>query len=470
MGGLIILGTFVDTPTRDAIRIRESYLCVVSLDTGKIVTLECLPSTDWNVFSDDDVFKLAGKEFEGYKVLRLRKSQFVCPGFVDCHCHAPQYKQIGTATDYTIFNWLNEVTFPNEAKCADLDYARSLYMKLVQRLLRNGTTCVQYFATNHVPASKLLADICENMGQRAFVGKVCADQNSRDYYVETTQESYEGTEEFINYVHGMKSGRDAKGKDALVNPVVTPRFVPTCSDALLTKLGELAKKHDVRVQSHASETVDQVLRVRKLHPDIGGGRDTAIFKHFGLLTDKTLFAHGTHLRDAEVDEIVRAGASVSSCPIANLMHSQAVLPVKRFHDRGLKIGLGTDIAGGYFASMLGPIRNAVIQNRTEEFVAVDREGEGWPTAGVKWPVDFKYAFHVATVGGAEALGIQDLVGTLDIGKSFDALIVDADRPDQAFDYWAEDGARFGFEKWVNMGDDRNVVSTFVNGRLVASRP
>ncbi|TFK50300.1 hypothetical protein OE88DRAFT_234492 [Heliocybe sulcata] len=143
------------------------------------------------------------------------------------------------------------------------------------------------------------------MGQRAFVGKVCADQNSPDYYIETTQASYEGTEEFINYVHGIKSGRDTKGKDALVHPVIITLFIPTCSDMLLAKLGELGKKHHVRVQSRTSETVDQVLHVREPDPDIGGGRDPAIFKHFGLLNDKTVFAHDTHLRDAAADERAR---------------------------------------------------------------------------------------------------------------------------------------------------------------------
>ena len=173
-----------------------------------------------------------------------------------------------------------------------------------------------------------MTDICAAHGLRAFVGLVTADQHSPSYYVQSTADALRLTEDFITWTHAHAQGRDARGpQDALVHPVITPRFVPTCSLALLEGLGALRAKHGARVQSHAAETVDQVLRVKELHPDIGGGRDVAVFERVGLLGAGTTLAHCTHLRDYEVRRMAAAGAAVCACPIANMIHSRAVVPV-----------------------------------------------------------------------------------------------------------------------------------------------
>ncbi|KAH9936536.1 Metallo-dependent hydrolase [Fomitopsis serialis] len=467
--GLICVGTFIDAPTHEALRVRTNHLCVVD-GKGRIALFQSLPE---GVAEDGERIKTSvPEEYRGFEVLLMKEWEFVCPGMIDCHNHAPQYHQIGTATDYTLFNWLFNVTFPNEAKCRDLDYARDLYTKLVQRLLRNGTTSVQFFATNDIEPTRLLVDICAEHGLRAFVGLVTADRDSPDYYIHTTEEALSLTESFVQWTLAHPAGRDTLGEqDALVHPVITPRFVPTCTLPLLHGLGALAAKYDVRVQSHAAETVDQVLRVKALHPTLGGGRDVAIFESCSLLTARTTLAHGTHLRDYEVRRMAEVGAAVSACPIANVLHSRAVVPAPRYKALGLKLGLGTDIAGGYSASMLGPLRMAVVDDRTDSFVEVVREDmplEAYPDPDPKteWPVGHVWAYHIATVGGAEALGIAEHAGTIDVGKHFDAVLVDGNREDQAYEYWPGEAKEIRFERWVNTGDDRNVKGVWVRGARV----
>ncbi|CAF3679517.1 unnamed protein product [Rotaria socialis] len=446
----VFYGTIMDTPDPSTLRIRKEHICVVN--KGRIELIQ--PFANRNLDEHQDV-----------TFIHLSESQFICPGFVDLHCHAPQYRQAGSATEVPLLEWLRKFTFPNEARCSDPLYARDLYTKLVSRLLRNGTTTTQYFATIHLEATKILAEICQEKGQRAYIGKVCADQNSPDFYVETTDESIRNTEELIHYVHQMQKGRDVAGMNALIHPVITPRFIPTCSINLLSQLGQLAKKHDVHVQSHIAETADEVAFVHDLYPSIGNGRDVAIFRETGLLTSKAVFAHGIYLADNEVDEMVATGSAVSICPIANFLFSKGLTAIEHCTKRGLTVGLGTDIGGAYASSMLPVMRAAVFAHRTMDFVSFDRSHAVLPCFPEHKDavIDFKFAYYLATLGGARALNIDSQIGSFEVEKQFDALLIDCNVESQAFDYWKDDGMDILFEKWMNSGDDRNIAGVWVQG-------
>jgi len=292
-------------------------------------------------------------------------------------------------------DWLDKVTFPNEARCKDPEYARNLYSRMIKRMLRNGTTTVLYFATIHLQASQILAQLCDSLGQRGYIGKLNIDQLSPDYYLETTASSLDTTETFIKYCY--ETFRPEDGRTGIVHPVITPRFIPTCSWELLTGLGELARKYDCHVQSHAAETVDQITLVKSQYPELE--RDIAIFDAVGLLRpNKTVFAHGVHLRDSEVTELVNQNIGIAACPLSNILYSRGVVPVRRYMDKGLRVGLGTDVAGGPQISMLSAIRGAVLAERTVDFVEIDRVGEGWPEdSKCAWDVDFTYGYYLATV-------------------------------------------------------------------------
>jgi guanine deaminase len=294
-------------------------------------------------------------------------------------------------------DWLNKITFPNEARCKDPEYATMLYTRLVKRLLRNGTTTALYFATIHLEASKILANLCSSLGQRGYVGKLNIDQLSPDYYLETTSDSLHTTESFIQYCHAEFPS--TKSRTSTVHPVITPRFIPTCSYPLLQGLGALAAKYDCYVQSHAAETVDQLTLVRQQYPD--KERDAEIFASVGLWRPgKTVFAHCVHLHDTEVDRFARDKIGIAACPLSNILYSRGVVPVQWYLAKGARVGLGTDFGGGPTAGMLTAVRGAILADRTVEFADIER-GQGvqhWPeNKECNWDVDFLYAYHLATV-------------------------------------------------------------------------
>jgi guanine deaminase len=241
----------------------------------------------------------------------------------------------------------------------------------------------------------------------------------------------------------------------------------------LEGLGKLATKYDVHIQSHAAETPHQVKMVHDMYPNLGGGRDVAIFESVGLLTAKTSFAHGCHLRDEEVEKMAVVGASVAVCPYANMLHSFAVSPIPRWNKMGMSVGLGTDIAGGYNASMVGVARLATLADRIDSFMDVKRTlppREQWPEPQApsrdNWLVDWVYAFHLATAGGAAALALAKEIGIFENGMQFDALLVDFNVEGQAFEYWEGPPLLEQIERWWNTGDDRNIRRVWVQGRCV----
>ncbi|KAK6333403.1 hypothetical protein TWF718_011215 [Orbilia javanica] len=449
----IIHGTFIDAPTPRSLRVRKDVFVVVT-DTGVI----------GQISEDESGIR---EEFKGLGVVRLKGTQVIVPGLVDLHIHAPQFKQLGTKTDIPLMEWLQKYTFPAEAAFSSPTHASTIYPKLLSHLLKNGTTTAVLYGSNHLSATKILAESCHKSGIRAFVGKTCADMLSPDYYVETTEGSLKDTEEFVKWCY-EKWG---SGREGRIRPVVTPRFIPTCSKELLKGLGDIAQKYDCFVQSHAAESVDEEALVEVQHP---GKRDVEIYKESGLLGNKTILAHCCRLKDSEAGVMEEVGATVVSCPWSNILFARATVPIPYYNSTfpNLKIGLGTDIAGG-FGTMLDNMRTAILQDRIDSFATVNRSS-GSTDPDIKqenWVVDFKYAFHLATASGARALGMEDTIGKFEEGMKFDALKLDFGLDgDNGEDERAMRFTRFGdesveelFEKWVTTGDDRNVVKVWVDG-------
>eukprot|EP01035_Chromulina_nebulosa_P015215 gene15215-20158_t len=184
-------------------------------------------------------------------LVTLAAGRYLLPGFVDCHIHAPQYPQLGSALDVPLEVWLEKHTFPLESRYADIAFARRAYGLLVQDLIANGTTTALYFATIHQEATRALVDICLEKGQRALVGKVAMDhpENCPDYYRDPSVEAaLDGTRALIDYVRAHPDNGDGR-----VLPVITPRFIPSCTDAALQGLGEIARDCGCHIQTHCSE-------------------------------------------------------------------------------------------------------------------------------------------------------------------------------------------------------------------------
>ncbi len=448
--GASLLATFCHAPACDGVEILSSTLVEIGPD-GVIGAV---------IRPDDPEFaaRLSSAEQRG-ELWRAPASARVLPGFVDLHVHAPQYPQLGTALDRPLEDWLTQYTFPLEARYQDLRFAERAYGALVADLLANGTTTVLMFATIHYEASRLLADICLERGMRALIGKVAMDDPliCPDYYRDASVgAALDGTEALIAYVRGHPDNADGR-----VQPVVTPRFVPSCTDALLEGLAELAHRCGCIVQTHCAESDWEEAYVRSRT----GFSDAESLDRFGLLTPHTILAHGNFLTSPDMDLVLSREAGVAHCPLSNAYFSTAVFPLRMALEKGLRVGLGTDIAGGPSASMYDTLRMTVVASRMLEggvdpSLPPDRRGR--PSARQDW----RTAFHLATAGGAAALGLD--VGTFERGRLFDAQLIDLAAPNGTIRSFDDvDDEESLLQKILYSATRANIVEVWVGGRSVA---
>eukprot|EP00041_Stephanoeca_diplocostata_P006126 m.76580 g.76580 ORF g.76580 m.76580 type:complete len:305 (+) comp16185_c0_seq2:8-922(+) len=273
--------------------------------------------------------------------------------------------------------------------------------------------------------------------------QVCMDRNAPDYYIEGTDESIQDTERFIQAVQAHRAAHR-------ITPCITPRFVPTCSYTAMQRLGALARKYHVPVQSHLSESKAECDWVAQLHPQHSSY--TEVYDACGLLTDKTVMAHCIHLSDKELHLLRDRGTGIAHCANSNFSLTSGVLRIRHCIEQGVKVGLGTDVAGGYAPSMLDAARQAItasqVVNINDPSVA---------------PLSYREALSLATLGSSQALGLDDKVGSFEVGKLFDAIVVDPLAQESVMDVNAEDSFEEVLSKFVFLGDDRNIASVFVNG-------
>jgi guanine deaminase len=275
-------------------------------------------------------------------------SRMLIPGFVDAHAHAPQHAFTGTALDLPLLEWLERYTFPHETKFADVKHARKIYSRAVRNHLKHGSTTVSYFATIHNEACKVLVEVCREHGQRAYIGKVNMDRNSPETYCEETEQSLCDTRSFVDHVLGLE--------DPLITPVITPRFVPSCTPTLMRGLAKISDEHQLPLQSHLSENLAECEWVRSLHPDCTSYSD--VYDKHGLYTSRSYMAHCVHCARPERDLVLQKEVGIVHCPNSNFTLASGVCNVREWLDEGHKVGLGTDVAGGYSPSILNAIRMA----------------------------------------------------------------------------------------------------------------
>jgi len=392
---------------------------------------------------------------------RLAEGQYLLPGFIDLHVHAPQWAQSGTALDIPLYDWLNTYTFPLESKFADLDFAEKVYDDLVSTLLANGTTTVLYFATVHKEASLLLAELCAKKGQRGLVGKVVMDdpaQNPEYYRDANTNSALVDTEEFILAVREL-----AKTVKQGVYPVVTPRFIPSCTNEALEGLGKLAAKYDAYVQSHCSESDWAHGYVR----DRFDKNDAFALHDFGLLREKSVMAHCNFLDEPDADLFAETGTAIAHCPVSNAYFANSVIPVSHFHDKGIDIGLGTDVSGGFSPSLFDNVRQAVISSRMLED-GVDPSLPAHKRGVPESRITVDEAFYLATAGGGESLSLP--IGRLQQNYAWDVQIIDTKLPSAKLPIFDENEDLHGiFEKIMYLARPENIREVWVQGMKVHSR-
>ncbi|KZM21994.1 Guanine deaminase [Ascochyta rabiei] len=394
--------------------------------------------------------------------LHLSRNAFFFPGFIDTHTHAPQHPNTGLFGKTTLLDWLQTYTFPMESSFSDLKRAEIIYRNFVSRTLSHGTTTAAYYATIHVPATNLLADVCLARGQRALVGRVCMNSDlSPDYYRDASvSRSVADSKASIDYIRSI----DPKG--SIVRPVVTPRFAPSCTSEMLSAIGRLAEEEDAYIQTHISENKGEIALVQELFPESKSYTD--VYDTANILTPKTILAHAIHLSNDERRTILARGSSISHCPCSNTAITSGCAPIRELLDEGHTIGLGTDISGGFHPSILENVRHAIWTSRHLSMQS---------DLGEKAKLSTEEALYLATRGGAAVVGLSDKVGAFEVGMEFDAQMIDLGDVENGGSNDSQFNAGpvdiFGWEswadkveKWVYSGDDRNTTAVWVRGRLV----
>lgn len=345
-------------------------------EDGRIVSLA--PS-DGSVPRDATLFDLRG--------------HLILPGLVDAHFHIPQIDVIGIASA-RLLDWLTEHIFQAEAENEDPAVARDRARRSFRGLLASGTTTVAAFSSRHTDATEIAFEEAETAGLRAVIGKVLMDRGAPAALLEEPATALDDTARLIDRWHGAADGRLAVA--------VTPRFGITCSDELLAGAGRLAARTGVPVQTHLSENKEELLSIAELFPD---RRDyTDVYEHAGLIGERTLLAHCVHLEDGEIDRLAAAGACAVHCPDSNFFLHSGRFPLERVRERGVPVALGTDVGAGSSLSLIEAMKMAnYMQMRAVEPALL---------------------LHLATIGGARALGWEDRIGNLLPGKDADFVVLD----------------------------------------------
>ena len=327
--------------------------------------------------------------------------KLILPGLVDLHVHGGQYAYRGLGMDMELLDWLEKNAFPEESRFAEAAYAEAAYRIFVDALLHSATTRASIFATLHRPATLRLMEMLEQAGLPCFVGKVNMDRNSPDYLRESTAESLAETRRWL------EESRDF----AVVRPILTPRFTPSCTDELMDGLGKLHREFGTPVQSHLSENLSEIAWVQQLCPNTRFYGEA--YARFGLFGGDcpTIMAHCVWSGEEERALMKEQGVFIAHCPQSNMNVSSGIAPVKQYLREGQKVGLGSDVAGGAHLSIFRAMTDA-IQCSKLRWRLVDQD-----TPALTLPE----ALYMATKGGGAFFG---KVGSFEPGYQFDAVVLD----------------------------------------------
>ena len=377
---------------------------------------------------------------EKYQALPVEDfgDRIVIPGMTDLHVHAPQFAFRGLGMDLELLDWLNTYTFPEECKYKNLEYADRAYTSFADHLRRSSTTRAVAFATIHVPATELLMEKMEKSGLISYIGKVNMNRNSPDYLCEeSTEASLAATEEWICHT---------KDKFEHTKPILTPRFVPSCTDDLLKGLRGLMEKYNLPVQSHLSENYGEIEWVKELCPDTKFYGEA--YDRYGLFggDHPCIMSHCVHSTPEEVALMKKNGVYIAHSPLSNTNLASGVAPASKYIEEGMNIALASDVAGGdtenLFASIVGAIRASKLRWRLKD-------------QSVK-PLTVDQAFYLATMGGGSFFG---KVGTFKEGYELDAVVLD----DSTLDHPQELDVRSRLERSLYLGAALPLTAKYVRG-------
>ena len=380
------------------------------------------------------IFARIPKKWEGYPVTDYGNCLIV-PGLSDIHLHATQYSFRCLGMDLELLDWLNTYTFPEESKYKDLDYAKKAYTMFVEDLKKSGTTRVCVFATIHTKATELLMKLLEESGICGYVGKVSMNRNSPDYLRE--EDSLGAVEEWLDEI---------RGKYHRIQPVLTPRFTPSCTDDVVQGLAEIQKREGMPIQSHLSENLSEISWVQELSPESTCYGDA--YDRLGAFgsNGKAVMAHCVYSGEEEMGLMKKRGVFIAHCPQSNTNLASGIAPAKRYLEEGFSIGLGSDVAGGAHLSIFRAMADAISVSKLR-----------WRVQDQAWkPLTVEEAFFMGTKGGGAFFG---KVGSFEKGYEADALVID----DSSISHPQDLTLRDRLERLIYMPEQVKMIHRYIRG-------
>ena len=411
-------GDILFTPSADRLEIHEnSYIIVEDGVVSQIC--EKIP-----------------EQYQGAEVIDY-DDKLIIPAFSDLHVHGAQYVQRGIGMDCLLSDWLNHYTFPQESRFQNMEYAKNCYDAFVDDMLRHGTFHANVFATIHREATNYLFDKMEEKGMYGYVGKVNMDCNSPEFLTETTEDSLKETEKYLAEHEGSKK----------VKTILAPRFAPTCSKPLIDGLGKLAAKYHCGVHTHLVESLWEAQEALNLFP--GYSSDAEIYERAcPIYHCPAIFAHVISPTNEYKLILKKHGSFSVHCPDATVNIIAGIMPLQHMEAEGLKIAMGTDIAGGHGIGIYRQVARAVQLSKLKEFYEPQESKT----------ITITQAFYHATKESGSVFG---KVGSFEKGYAFNALVID-----NMEDPWTKMTAEEKLERFCYIGDDRNIKARYIDGELL----
>lgn len=362
--------------------------------------------------------------------------KIIVPGFIDCHVHFPQLDIIASHGKQ-LLDWLNRYAYPAEAQFADAAHAHEVAGVFLDELLRNGTTTALVFGTVHAHSADAILAAAQSRGMRLIAGKVLMDRMCPDELQDDPASAYADSKTLIERWHG---------KDRL-GYAITPRFALTSSAEQLAAAGRLASEYpDVWVHTHLAESTAEVEEVARQFPDSRSYLD--VYDHFGLLRERSVFAHCLHLDDEDRHRMADGGGAVAFCPTSNLFLGSGLFDLRAMRSANVRCGLGTDVGGGTSLSML--------RTASEAYKVLHLQDQALPAMS---------ALYLVTLGAAEALCLDDKVGNFEHGKDADFVVLDpAGSPISARRTGVATSIDEKLFAITMLADDRHIAATYVAGQ------
>ncbi|GMQ46761.1 guanine deaminase [Vibrio sp. 10N] len=369
--------------------------------------------------------------------IKTYKDKLITSGFVDTHIHYPQTGMIASYGEQ-LLDWLENYTFPEERRFQNPIYALKVAKLFLDELASNGTTTALVFGTVHKESVDVFFGEAERRNLRMICGKVLMDRNAPDYLTDTPESGYQASKELIEKWHNR--GR--------LHYAVTPRFAPTSTPEQLAMVGKLLEEYpDVYMHTHLSENKKEIEWVLDLFPERDSYLD--VYDHYGLLHKRSVFAHGIHLSDCECQRLADTESAIAFCPTSNLFLGSGLFKLNKLEDKGIRVGMGTDVGAGTSFSILQTMSEAykIMQLQQEKLHPIK-------------------SLYLATLGGAKALHLEDKIGNLEVGKEADFVVLDL-HATQLMRFRMNQATTLEEKLFVlmSLGDDRTVCETYIYGDL-----